>query len=208
MKEESWKDLWDVTRATTTQVRQEYIWKLKQRYGDTTYRFDRMYLHAPNENMHVEPVSMNVVRFNGEGSWGESTDHFPLRVQLRIVSDAHPPHVVHMGKTTALRDGKDSVGSSTLKPTSVGSSTSVPKISSASSSGTKRRQSAHTPVNVISIANRVESASQVFRALVAVCLNDEFTPEAVELTDQDPRVAWDALPKICGFKIKPGPRKQ
>ena len=71
---------WDVTRATTTQVRQEYNWKLKQRYGDTTYRFDRMYLHAPNQNIHVEPVSMNFLGFNGEASWGELTDHFPLRV--------------------------------------------------------------------------------------------------------------------------------
>jgi hypothetical protein len=177
MKEESWKDLWDVTRATTTQVRQEYTWER----GENRFRFDRVYLHTPNANMHVEPVSMNVVKFNGQGSWKGLTDHFPLRVQLRIV-----------GKTTALRDGKDSGESSTLKPTSVGSSTSVPKISSASSSGTKRRQSAHTPVDVISIANRVDSALQVFLPFAEVCLNEEFTPEAVELTDQDPRVPCEA----------------
>ena len=49
MKDESWKDLWDVTRATTTQVRQEYTWER----GENRFRLDRVYLHTPNDNMHV-----------------------------------------------------------------------------------------------------------------------------------------------------------
>ena len=63
------------------------------------------------------------------------------------------------------------------------------------------------PIRVVEVANLVTQAVQHFRALAIVCLDNTSTPQRDAIGTGVGLVAWEDVPRACGFKIsRPGGR--
>ncbi len=143
------------------------------RRGDNAARYDRVYARAMGSGA-VECVRVERLR----SVWNSLSDHMALCVVLRVV----PPTPLRAGAVQA--SGAPAAALPAPCP-----SVSPPQAD----------------IPVVKIASAALAVDSAFCARAASCLrhleDESWTPDAVELLDSDPAVAWDDVPTECGFKV-------
>ena len=183
---EGWRDAWCVFDDNMFDP-DDWTWQASGHRA----RFDRLYMHnsttATAQCIQIERLT---------SVWGALTDHVALRVVVRKVP--RRASLLQLPGPQGLPDD----GEPAPNPTSASLAKEVKPCQLSGASGSRTEATdAHKrsqDVQVVVIANAVETAVTRFQELVRRCQEDPVQREDLEENSLTP---WKDVPEACGFRI-------